>query len=77
MVNGTMQMQKVISLKAIKPSMGYTFTLTIMVYKLKILFLMVTTTIKILAHEKNSLVISLLRLVTIYTTLAVMDELGK
>ena len=38
MVNGTMQMQKVISLKAHKPSMGYTFTLTIMVYKLKILF---------------------------------------
>ena len=64
MVNGTMQMQKVISLKAHKPSMGYMFTLTIMVYKLKILFLMVTTTIKILAHGKSSLVISLLKLVT-------------
>ena len=73
--NGTMQMQKVISLKAHKPSMGYMFTLTIMVYKLKILFLMVTTTIKILAHGKSSLVISLLKLVTIYTILAVMDEL--
>ena len=77
MVNGTMQMQKVISLKAHKPLMGYTFTLTLMEFKLKILFLMVTTTIKIVAQGKNSLVISLLRLVTIYTTLAVMDELGK
>ena len=49
MVNGTMQMHKVIFLKAHKPLMGYTFTLTHMEYKLKMLFLMVTTTIKIVA----------------------------
>ena len=59
MVNGTMQMHKVIFLKAHKPLMGYTFTLTHMEYKLKMLFLMVTTTIKIVVHAKNSLVISL------------------
>ena len=59
MVNGTMQMRKEISLKAHKPLMGYTFTLMMMVFKLRMLFLMVTTTIKIVVQGKNSLMISL------------------